>query len=256
MTAGPTFLALSAAADTQPPTAPANVVAASQSTSQIVVSWDAAVDDTGVDSYQIERKPMGHRNTGASRKYASMMHDAVVPDDIEMEGPAGDAVRVTASHMSYIRKNHFCRPEHMDAAGVQIGGRYDGSPVIIPDGNPPEDVFPTTYDEYFPTGIPGGRAPHLWLDDKREMGGSLYDHFGRGFTLLRLSGSKKADAGAFTRVAEKHGIPLTILDVPLKKARELYGRELILVRPDRTIVWRGDAVPEDVDSVLVTVTGH
>jgi 2-polyprenyl-6-methoxyphenol hydroxylase-like FAD-dependent oxidoreductase len=208
-----------------------------------------------LDSYQIERKPAGHRNTGASRKYASMMHDAVVPDDIETEGPAGDAVREQASHMSYIRKNHFCRPEHVDAAGVQIGGRYDGSPIIVPDGNPPEDVFPTTYDEYFPSGMPGGRAPHLWLDDTREMGGSLYDRFGRGFTLLRLDASK-VDTGAFTQAAKKRGIPLTVLDVPLKEARELYGRALILVRPDRTIVWRGDTVPENVNSVLARVAGY
>ena len=211
--------------------------------------------DKLLDSYQVERKPIGHRNTGASRKYASMMHDAVVPDDIEMEGPEGDAVRERASHMTYIRKNHFCRAEHVDATGVQIGGRYDGSPIIVPDGTPPEDVFPTTYDEYFPSGIPGGRAPHLWLDDAREMGSSLYDRMGRGFTLLRLNRSK-IDVGAFTRVAESRGIPLIILDVPLKEAGELYGRDLILVRPDRYIVWRGDAVPENVDAVLATVTGH
>jgi len=50
------------------------------------------------------------------------------------------------------------------AGGVQIGGRYDGSPVIVADGEPPADTFPDTYDEYMPIGIPGGRAPHLWLD--------------------------------------------------------------------------------------------
>ena len=208
-----------------------------------------------LDSYQAERKPAAHRNTGASRKYASLMHDAVVPDDIEDEGPAGHAARAKASQMTYIRKNHFCRPEHVDAAGVQIGGRYDGSPIIIPDGNPPADVFPTTYDEYIPSGLPGGRAPHLWLDAERTMGSSLYDRLGRGFTLLRLGGSKlKTDA--FEKSAAKEGIPLTLLDVPMPEARELYGRALILVRPDRYIVWRGDTVPDDVGSVLAIVTGH
>jgi 2-polyprenyl-6-methoxyphenol hydroxylase-like FAD-dependent oxidoreductase len=208
-----------------------------------------------LDTYGLERKPIGRRNTGASRKYASMMHDAVVPADVEAEGLAGDAAREHASQMTYIRKNHFCRPEHMDAAGVQIGGRYDGSPLIVPDGLPPEDVFPTTYDEYFPTGIPGGRAPHLWLDDKREMGGSLYDRFGHDFTLLRLSGSD-ADTEAFARVAKARGMPLTILDVPLKEARDLYGRELVLVRPDRYVAWRGDVVPDDIDSIFAKATGH
>jgi hypothetical protein len=87
------------------------------------------------------------------------------------------------------------------------------------------------------------------------MGGSLYDHFGPGFTLLRL-GECTVDTGTFVQVAEKRGIPLTVLDVPFKEAREMYGRKLILVRPDRTIVWRGDTVPEDVNTVLATVTGH
>ena len=138
-----------------------------------------------LDSYQVERKPVGYRNTGASRKYASLMHDAVVPEDIEADGPAGDAARIAGSNLTYVRKNHFVRPEEMDAVGVQIGGRYDGSPIIVPDGNPPADVFPDTYDVYTPSGVPGGRAPHLWLDDRRVMGSSLFDRFGKGFTLLR-----------------------------------------------------------------------
>ena len=87
------------------------------------------------------------------------------------------------------------------------------------------------------------------------MGSSLYDRLGRGFTLLRLGGSKlKTDA--FEKSAAKEGIPLTLLDVPMPEARELYGRALILVRPDRYIVWRGDTVPDDVGSVLAIVTGH
>ena len=107
--------------------------------------------------------------------------------------------------MTYIRKNHFCRPEHVDATGVQLGARYDGSPLIVPDGNPPEDVFPETYDEYVPSGLPGGRAPHLWLDAERVMGSSLYDRFGKGFTLLRLNGSALAtDAFEHAAAADGH----------------------------------------------------
>jgi len=208
-----------------------------------------------LDSYQAERKPIGFRNTGASRKYASLMHDAVVPDDIEADGPAGDAARERASQMTYIRKNHFCRPEHVDATGVQLGGRYDASPIIIPDGDPPEDIFPASYDAYVPSGLPGGRAPHLWLDAEREMGGSLYDRFGKGFTLLRLNGSN-LQIDAFEQAASECGVPLTVLDVAMPEARELYGRDLVLVRPDRYIAWRGDAIPDDVHSIFAIVAGH
>ncbi|HEX4408600.1 MAG TPA: FAD-dependent monooxygenase [Xanthobacteraceae bacterium] len=207
-----------------------------------------------LDTYQTERKPAGIRNTGASRKYASMMHDANVPENVEDEGPEGDAARITASNLTYVRKNHFVRPEDEDATGVQIGFRYDGSPIVIGDEPPPPDIFPATYDRYTPSGIPGGRLPHLWLDAERVMGSSLYDHLGKGFTLLRLN--KATDTSAFERAAAQRNIPLKVLDVELAEARALYERDLVLVRPDQIISWRGNAVPDDPDAVLTAVTGN
>jgi 2-polyprenyl-6-methoxyphenol hydroxylase-like FAD-dependent oxidoreductase len=208
-----------------------------------------------LDSYEAERKPIGYRNTGASRKYASRMHDAVVPDNVELDGPIGYAAREVASNLSYVRQNHFVRPEDKDAVGVQIGARYDGSPIIIADGEPPPDRFPETYDEYIPSGLPGGRAPHLWLDDVRGMGSSLFDKLGRGFTLLRFHPAQ-ADTAALERAAAARGIPLAILDVTLPEGRELYGRDLALVRPDQHIAWRGDQLPSDLDALLARVTGY
>ena len=208
-----------------------------------------------LDTYESERKPIGIRNTGASRKYASMMHDAVVPDNVEAEGPEGELARIAVSNLTYVRKNHFVRPEHQDAVGVQIGGRYDGSPIIVADSEPPADIFPDTYNEYTPSGVPGGRAPHLWLDAERVQGSSLYDRFGKGFTLLCLNAAAKKTE-ALERAARQRGIPLTILDLGLPEARELYGRDLVLIRPDQYIAWRGDSLPDDVDALLATVTGH
>ena len=207
-----------------------------------------------LDTYESERKPIGYRNTGASRKYASMMHDAVVPEDVELDGPLGDAARKAASEISYVRKNHFVRPEEQDCVGVQLGGRYDGSPIIVPDGEPPPDHFPETYDEYIPSGVPGGRAPHVWLDDVRGPGSALFDKFGRGFTLLCFNAA--ADTTALERTAAAGGIPLTTLDVRVPEARALYGRDLALIRPDQYIAWRGDRLPDDCDALLARVTGH
>ena len=67
-----------------------------------------------------------------------------------------------------------------DWLGVILGSRYDGSPVIVSDQAPAADSLET----YRPSDIPGGRAPHLWLDDGRSHGSSLYDHLGPGFTLF------------------------------------------------------------------------
>jgi 2-polyprenyl-6-methoxyphenol hydroxylase-like FAD-dependent oxidoreductase len=207
-----------------------------------------------LDSYEAERKPIGYRNTGASRKYASRMHDADVPDEVEADSPAGETARAAASKMTYVRYNHFNRDEDKDAVGVQIGGRYDGSPIVVADGEPPPEVFPDTYDVYVPTSLPGGRAPHLWLDDKREMGSSLFDRLGRGFTLLRLNAA--AEIAALEEAAADRSIPLTVLDISLPEARTLYGCDLALIRPDQYIAWRGDQLPDDLDGLLARVTGH
>ena len=208
-----------------------------------------------LDSYQTERKPIGYRNTGASRKYASMMHDADVPEDIEADGPAGDAARIAAANLTYVRKNHFVRPEDQDAVGVQIGGRYDGSPIIVADGEPPADIFPDTYDEYMPSGVPGGRAPHLWLDAERGQGSSLFDRFGKGFTLLRFddtaAGTDALEQAAAKREHSAHHSRCCLAGRP-----RLYGRDLALIRPDQIIAWRGDTLPDDLDALLDKVTGQ
>ncbi|MGE0630442.1 MAG: FAD-dependent monooxygenase [Hyphomicrobiaceae bacterium] len=206
-----------------------------------------------IDSYEAERKPIGHRNTGASRKYSMMQHDAVVPSDVESEEPAGEAARTAASEISYVRKNHFVRPEHQDGVGVQLGARYDASPVIVPDGPAPEDVFPDMYDEYHPSGLPGGRAPHAWLDDVREMGSSLFDCFGKGFTLLRFD--RRIDVSALEQAASQRTIPFNVLDVHIPELERIYERKLSLIRPDQYIAWRGDALPDDVGRLLDIVTG-
>ena len=108
------------------------------------------------------------------------------PPELEDEGPAGEAARkLTGDHF-----NHHARFE-FNIPGITFGGRYDGSPIIVPDGTaPPPDAANT----YQPTACPGGRAPHLWLGDGR----SLYDTLGFEFTLLAL-GAKPADAGAVPR---------------------------------------------------------
>ena len=110
--------------------------------------------------------------------------------------------------------------EEYASIGVQLGARYDGSPIIAADGAPPAD----DYVNYTPSGVPGGRAPHFWLGDGRGYGNSLFDRLGTGFTLLRLGGSAPTPR-AIEAAARQRGVPLTVLDVPLRRrARSLRRR--------------------------------
>ena len=193
-------------------------------------------------SYERERKPVAERNTGYSRYYANSIGNFTPAPEIEVEGVAGDDARREAG----IYLNRHAR-EEFNIPGITFGARYDGSPIIASDGKP---LPPDRANEYIPSAVPGGRAPHVWLAD----GHSLYDTLGFEFSLLRL-GPKAPGARGFAKAAAARGIPLTIIERPEPELRELYDASLALIRPDQIVAWRGDRVPEDVDKLLATVTG-
>ena len=195
-----------------------------------------------LDSYEAERQALAKRNTRFARGFADSVGLFVAPAEIEHEGPAGEAARKRASD----HFNHHARFE-FNIPGITFGGRYDGSPIVVPDGtSPPLDEI----NNYVPTACPGGRAPHVWLDDGR----SLYDALGFEFTLLRL-GADPADAGPFVAAARELGLPLAVVDVAANDVRDLYNADLALIRPDQIVAWRGNAIA-DAESVLRRVVGH
>jgi hypothetical protein len=140
--------------------------------------------------------------------------------------------------------------EEFASIGVQLGARYDSSAIIIPNGTPPSDSMTS----YTPSGVPGGRAPHIWLDETRIIGSSLFDHFGIGFTLLQL-GPEAADVTGFIKAAAMKTMPLKVFHVPHMSAYRLYGCKLALIRPDQHIAWRGDVAPANARNILNIITG-
>ena len=195
-----------------------------------------------LESYQTERQALAKRNTGYARGFADSVGLFVPSPRIEENSPAGEAARQAAG--DYL--NAHARAE-FNIPGITFGGRYDGSPIVVPDGTPPP---PDAANTYLPTACPGGRAPHLWLDDGR----SLYDAFGFEFTLLRL-GRSAADAAPFEAAARMQGMPLSIVDVASDEARELYAADLALIRPDQIVAWRGNSAA-GAANVLRQATGH
>jgi 2-polyprenyl-6-methoxyphenol hydroxylase-like FAD-dependent oxidoreductase len=174
-----------------------------------------------LESYDAERRPLAVRNTAYAKGFADSLGNYVPPPEIEDATPAGEAARRRAGeYYAAHGRAEFNIP------GVTFGGRYDGSAAIVSDGTQPP---PDTANSYVPTACPGGRPPHLWLPDGR----SLYDCFGFEWTLLRL-GAREG------RPFIASALPLTVFDLKLPEARELYGAELVLVRPDQIVAWRGN----------------
>jgi 2-polyprenyl-6-methoxyphenol hydroxylase-like FAD-dependent oxidoreductase len=215
------------------------------------LSWKLAAKLQGwggkslLDSYESERKPIAVRNTRAARAIAKQVGGLDIPAGMEEDSPTGAEQRqeVGAQVSTYLATQFA-------PIGVELGARYDGSSIIASEEAAPTDSIV----QYIPTGQPGGRAPHSWLGAGRELGDSLYDRLGNGFTLLRL-GPKPADGAGLAEAARNSGVPLDILDVTDAATRDLYGADLVVVRPDQHIAWRGANSPGDASAIMARVIG-
>jgi 2-polyprenyl-6-methoxyphenol hydroxylase-like FAD-dependent oxidoreductase len=214
------------------------------------LSWKLAAMVQGwggrhlLDSYEAERRPIAIRNTNAARALAKNVGDVPLPAEMEENSPAGEAARRRVGAFLSTFGEEFA------SIGVQLGARYDASPIVVPDGAPPKDSL----TEYVPTSVPGGRTPHLWMDIGRGAGDSLFDCLGTDFTLLRL-GAKAADGASIAAAAGRRRMKLTVLNLPDPEARDLYGCDLCLVRPDQHVAWRGNRAPDDTDRIIARVVG-
>lgn len=133
--------------------------------------------------------------------------------------------------------------------GVVLGYRYDDSPVIVSDGSeaPGHDFI-----NYVPTSRPGAIAPHAWLHD----GSSLYDHFGKGFTLLANKDASQSLIAEAQQQARAASVPLKVLQPREAGLQTLYPTRLTLIRPDQHVAWRGNALPEESMGLFERVTGR
>jgi hypothetical protein len=182
-----------------------------------------------LDTYEFERKPVAIRNATSStdnfKVLTSPKNCAAILDDTE----DGEQTRrkISAEFTAAMRASYW------EPSGIQMGYRYEGSPVIVPDGSPE----PVEQPKYVQTARPGARAPHAWLDAAKTR--STLDLFGSDFVLLQLQGGTDEQSAAFTAAAQKVKLPLTVERLDSAGVRELYGAPLVLVRPDGHVAWRG-----------------
>ncbi len=195
-----------------------------------------------LSTYETERRPIGIRNTQSSRKLASDVATIEVPEALEQDTEEGVRARAELGrHLSGFT-------EEFASLGIQLGARYDASPLIVADGtNPPPD----SAVDYVPSACPGGRAPHVWLDD----GASIHDRFGKWFTLLKF-GMADTNTASFGAAASAQNVPLDIIDISEQAARDLYQCGFALIRPDHHVAWRGDALPADAAALIRQVSGN
>jgi 2-polyprenyl-6-methoxyphenol hydroxylase-like FAD-dependent oxidoreductase len=214
------------------------------------LSWKLAATLRGwggpklLASYEIERRQIGARNVEASR-HASRGRRAwraAFKPNIRDKTPAGAETRANLAAIADVEQR-----KSNEMIGAELGYRYRESAVIWPEAGegPPDDFM-----KYVPTSWPGARLPHVWLAD----GTALHDRIGYGFTLLRLAGAP-ADSTLLARAFARYRAPFTVLDVAGAGPREIYGHDLLLLRPDLHVVWRGNYLP-DAAKLAAVATGH
>ena len=214
------------------------------------LSWKLAATLEGwggpelLDSYEIERRQVGERNVGASRyatlgyrKWRSQWRPEIVDDTA-----TGRAVRDNLAGVAAVEQRKV-----NEMIGAELGYRYVDSPIIdnIPGG--PEHLF----RDYRPTSWPGARLPHVWLDD----GTPIQDRISNvGYTLLCLN--RRHETAALEMAFRRRLAPFSVLHVESEPARAIYERDLILLRPDMHVVWRGNNPPDNPAELAALATGH
>ena len=215
------------------------------------LSWKLAATLAGwggpqlLASYEAERRPIGLRNVKASRAAMTgrLGWRAAYHPNVERQHARGRGHAGPDGALFDIEQRKVT-----EISGIEAGYRYVDSPIVCREpGDGPDPDNPS----YIPTTWPGARLPHVWLSD----GAALHDRLGPGYILLRLGGTR-ADTSSLERTFREMLAPLGVLDVAGDRPREIYQFDLLLVRPDLHVVWRGNELPHDPTMIALVATGH
>lgn len=192
-----------------------------------------------LDSYEAERKPIAWRNTRIGIHCAKRKSLWQIPPEIEADTPEAQAQRDAFGQFLVVDD-----ADEYATLGLQLGERYEGSPLVAPAPSPaPLDDWAV----YMPLERAGARLPLFRLADGRPV----QDALGQGFTLIVFD-DRPSPAGLaqFQAAAQDCGLPLATLRCA-RPEDGVFQSGCVLVRPDQHIAWHGD-VPSSALLDLVT----
>jgi 2-polyprenyl-6-methoxyphenol hydroxylase-like FAD-dependent oxidoreductase len=204
----------------------------------VISGWGGA---NLLESYHTERHLNSLRNLQFAKKFADSIGSYTAVSELEDDTIEGRIARKKAG----VYLEAHARAE-FNIPGITFGYRYQGSSVIVEENTP---LPPDLANKYVPTASPGGRAPHAWLSGEV----SLYDKLGFEFTLLCLR--EGLDTLEAKNIAYNRSIPLKILQINDVNLQSLYQANLILIRSDQVVVWRGEDC-SGIETIFRQVTGN
>jgi hypothetical protein len=184
--------------------------------------------------------PRRRAQSGSIRRSYVRIKIAEVYRTAGLDGNDGDAVRRAETGAQIAALGNA----ENECFGIEHGFLYEGSPIVVDDGS---DSF--TFDPliYKPTTRPGARLPSTFLKE----GVPIYDRLGKYFTLLSFG---VQETSALAAAANRRGIPLSVVRIDEPALEPIYGCDMLLVRPDHHIAWRGSSIV-DADRILTVATG-
>ena len=194
-----------------------------------------------LSSYTTERRPIGERAAREATINFTNLREIPRFPWIDDEGPSADEARRELGE-----KVKATTRREWESEGVQLGYRYDPSPICWDDGSEPPTDDPSLYIQ---SAKPGSRAPHAWLTSST----STIDLFGRGFVLLDFGAPGECEA--IEKAARQRKLPLKLAPIDDPSVAALYQRQLALVRPDGHVAWRGNTAPIDALRLIDFVRG-
>jgi FAD-dependent monooxygenase len=202
-----------------------------------------------LDSYEQERRPVALVCIERSG-----VHMAVHMDTAKIVGEKAlsidDETQEGLQLRQAIHEHYQAHDGENQDLGIEMGYRYK-SGITVPDGSEEPEYSPSRYT---PTTWPGSRAPHVYLKD----GTSIFDRYGKFFTLIEFSDDKDLGADLIIKAATELWVPVehAILEEE-NHALKIWERRLVLVRPDGHVAWRANSIQsiDEAKDIIRTVAG-
>jgi FAD-dependent monooxygenase len=218
------------------------------------IAWKLAAVISGwggeylLNSYELERRPVAVRNIECSGVHRPT--HATYVDWVQQAHPrALFAQTDEGQHLRQRIRDHLQQNDGENKfLGIEMGYRYNHSPIVVPDDEVNEPAW--TPRDYIASTWPGARPPHAFLGDNKT---SIFDLFGPAFSLVDFTVDRKF-IDAFEPEAKSQNIAVQMIHLPDEKyAYKLWEREAVLVRPDDMVAWRANAdgkVPTNIATIL------
>lgn len=204
-----------------------------------------------LESYEAERRPVALRNVEHSGVHMEV-HSSVArffagvdPHLVDQSTAEGRALRAR------LHEHYQAHDGENKDFGIEMGYIYESRVLQKPQKGEVKPAWRAS--QYTPSTWPGSRAPHVLLSD----GSAIFDHFGKDWTLITFT-DRSTDAQLFLNAATSLSVPIKHIDLRGEEhAHRIWGRDMVLVRPDEHVAWRANSMSglEDAQGVLRLVVG-